>query len=303
MMEKILKSVRDGVSQIVLDSRSKALLLKQAEKANKRGQKRILKDIQALVENAHRDNKKGLDPILRRCYYSGGSYKGSEHLQYFMKRPVDTWLNESVMKTLMGEKDTLQRKVKSPKQIQNMKYPVVDRELPSLAKLMELPSTIEKEIEPLPITIPEEEIKRREFLDEMVRQVLQLQNFLSGAGLMHTRKFSTPIAVVPITPLGTEIAACRKNNLIKKKVTYLRGIFYQLPPLNKDDSAYLTSIVENSNTPSPERSQLSYELRREYKKFVRKSYIIEEPFKLTMNKYAYSQPKEIDESFAEALEL
>lgn len=297
MIENILKNVSERLKGINLDLRSRELLLKQAKKAAAKSQKKILKEIETLVENAHQDNRKGLDPILRRCYYDVGVFKNHEHLEYFIRKPLNSWLNESATLFLMGEKQTLERTVKSQKKIQALKYPSIDRDLPSLSKLMNLPSSTDQIIDPLPLIEPEADIKKREFMDEMLRQVLELQLFLSGAGLMHTRKLTTPVAVIPVTPFGDEVAACRKKNIIQKKITYLRGVFTQLPPLRKEDSEYLTTIADKSSSET-----FDYTFRREYKKFLRKSYIIEPPFKLIMNKYAYSNPQELDKSLEKALE-
>ncbi|KAH3672797.1 hypothetical protein WICMUC_004019 [Wickerhamomyces mucosus] len=128
--------------------------------------------------------------------------------------------------------------------------------------------------------------------NEMLSKVIRLFAFLKSTSYLHSRSLTTPIAVIPITPLAEEIPECRKKNLIRKKIRYIRQIFMSIPPLKKSDSNYLTETLDKyyANT-EPKMCAI----RREYKLFLKKSYTIDKEFNFALNKYAHIQAKVLDD--------
>jgi hypothetical protein len=65
-----------------------------------------------------------------------------------------------------------------------------------------------------------------------------------------------------------------------------------VPPLEYQDSLYLESVLDGFYQKSPKDGKLGILIRREYKKFLRRTYTIDPDFNIIMNKYAYIKAKE-----------
>ncbi len=150
-----------------------------------------------------------------------------------------------------------------------------------------------EEILPLEFELPDNE-QKLEQMDIMVRQVIKHMNFLSSHKYFHTRKLASPIVQTPATLLGEDIPEFRKKNLTQKKLTYIRGIFQLYPPIRVDDSNYLTSMVEDKSTKLSEDREWNEKLILQYKRFVKRTYTVDNDINIMLNKYAYIQPVEID---------
>lgn len=167
----------------------------------------------------------------------------------------------------------------------------------------EVPPTSLPVPELLPFKLPDNS-QEQERNDTMLRQVLKLTNFISGHKLLHSRKLQTPVVLLKPTLLGNETPECRKKNLVKKKLTYLRGVFMEYPPVTSQDSKYLISLLDDPNSLS-EIADKSWrkKIRVEYEAFNRVTYTIDQDLNITMNKYAFLQPKVMDPKLKEKVSL
>ncbi|CAM9012841.1 unnamed protein product [Wickerhamomyces anomalus] len=248
------------IQHLEIDTRTKDRLIKDAVKiGTKNPEDEKLLQLETMVDNVKNHQKKSLHPILARYYLDKG-YSENRHINYFMKNHIDRWLLESLVTRYTNEKDSLYVKAKSNTRLNSLKLPREERQLPSVMEL--LTGNLQKNNEEKKFAIK--------------------------------KKLASPIVQTPATLLGEDIPEFRKKNLTQKKLTYIRGIFQLYPPIRVDDSNYLTSMVEGKSTKLSEDKEWNEQLILQYKRFVKRTYTVDNDINIMLNKYAYIQPVEID---------
>jgi len=325
-LENLKNTVLEKISNSILDKRTKEYAAKEALLRFGRKQEKELVTIGKYMDYVQERKKSKIEHILKRFYYNH-DYKGFDYIRYFKYNPINSWLIDDYMKTLLKSRDKLENRAKTPEQIDKLEFPKQERKIPITLQLLtttentipegmkqgfnnkqsgaseieELTKDLDRsrEIEPLDIEVPDNANDYKK-LNIMLRHVLKVHNFLVGNKFLHTRKLASGIAIEPVSLLGESPKENIKFNVMRKKVRYLRNVIMSIPPLTKNDSDYLTGLVENPSAFGVQDS-FNADMRREYKRFLKRTYTVDENLEnFVMNKYAYPQPSEVESKYIDA---
>lgn len=291
MKANAVKQLMEKVRSCFLDKHTQGLLLREINKRTRRSQPKLLQEVKGLVDRIHDNDTHAIQPVLERCYLQG-LYRDHKLIRYFLKAKIDSWPSESIRVILEQQNNTLDYMSNNSKMIPSITFPSpAEREIPSITSILasDLDSSSAKELDPLPINGALYTDRDQEH-NTMLTQVLTLYKFLRSNSFLHSRNLGSPIAQIPLTALGDDVSEARKKNVVKKKIAHIRTAFTTLPPLEVADSEILTKVVDEWYEKPPVAGSLGVEVRREYKKFLRKTYTIDKDFNISLNKYAYARP-------------
>jgi hypothetical protein len=275
-----------------VDYRTQSLMINELKKRIRRDQPKIFDEVTGLIKRLHLGDHYVIRPILQR-YYLQGLYRDQKDIRYFLKAHLDSWPNESLRALINGEKQSIQEKVKHLRHIPSITFPQRDeRHVPRISKILGIEDQqTEMDLEPLELEgqLYSEKDQR---MNEMLHKVLKLYKIIQSTEFIHSRNLQSPIIIFPLTLFGEDIPECRKRNLIKRKLSYIRQVLKTIPPLEMEDSIYLTNLLDQWYTTRPEGKK-ALKIRREYKKFIRKTYTIDQRFNVVLNNYAYVKARDL----------
>lgn len=293
-MRTLLRGLVRQTRSSFIDRRTQTLLVGELKKRIRRDQRALFDEVHGLISRLSQDDVYAIQPILQR-YYLQGLYRDHEDIRCFLKAPLDSWPSESLRTVIGKQNNTLDQVARHEKRLHSIKFPLrQERSLPSVTSIMNIQNSSEHRLEPLSLAHPPPVpyTDKDQHLNGMLTKVLTLYRFLMGNSFVHSRNLQSPIVVFPLTLCGEEIAECRKRNMIKKKLSYIRQVIKTIPPLEQKDSEYLTALLDSFYDTPPRNGKLGMKIRREYKKFLRRTFIIDDEFNIKSNKYAFIRAKE-----------
>lgn len=269
----------------VIDAYTHNMLIKELKTRIRRNQLEKIEEIKQLIYKSHTlKDPRIIQTILKRCYLKG-LYRDHEDIRYFLRAEITRWPNVNITQILNKESKM------NLKTLEKTRIPGRElRNIPSLMKIMKFKDITD---ELIPLEICGEIDKENEKLNVIFQKVVKLYDFLQVNDSLHSRSLKPIVAIIPTTLLGDPIADCRFQNIIKKKITYIRNILSAIPPLDSKDFNYLTLTLDELYLAKKDKN-----IRREYKKFLRKTFMIDEDFNIKLNKYSFIKAKELnDETF------
>lgn len=296
-----LKQYKPKIQAIPIDKHTQTVLTSLLRKRLQRDQVPLIAQLTQLIDDSQDNKTSHISQILKLCY-KNARYADHKEIQWFLKAKLDNWPVESQRVILENERTSMDFKARNLNTLKTIKFPKrQERTLPSLVELFKEeqeeqqqlvnpePSKITNDIEPLDLSIAPEQTY--ENIDQQhnatLTKVLQLFHFLrNNTSMLHSRNLTSPIAQIPLTPLGQPVATIRHKNIIKKKISYIRQIFYTIPPLDKADFEHLQTTLDGFYA-KEYKSEMDLQVIKHYEQFLRKSYCIGEDFTFVKSKYAY----------------
>lgn len=296
-MKEALRGLIRQTRSSFLDARTQRLMIAELKKRIRRDQPKLFDEVRHLISKVSDGDVYSIPTVLER-YYLQGNYRDHKDVQYFLKGHLDSWPHESIRRMLNNEKNTLEQKSRHMNQLKSIKFPQRDeRQIPSISSIMGI-SHVSRDIDILPVESTRLYTDKDQRFNHMLTKVLAIYRFLLGNTYVHSRNLQSPIARIPLKVSGEDVAQCRKVNIIRKKIRYLRHVLKSIPPLELDDHNYLTNLLDTYYLDPPKEidRHLMKKIRREYKKFLRRTYTVDQDSTVKHNKYAFIIAKNAPDS-------
>ncbi|KAH3672116.1 hypothetical protein WICPIJ_010160 [Wickerhamomyces pijperi] len=291
-----LRLLKPQIQKIPIDKHTQVLLTNLVRKRLQRDQIPQFSKLRNIItESSTHENTNPstyhIPEILNLCYKQpGGLYADDRDIQWFLRTNLKAWPHESQKVFLENEKDSLDFKSKNIRTLPHIKFPNIDedRVIPSLLdSFPELTQTDECQIEPL-TNISLDSNLNIEYPQKVLTKILKLIHALrSNSILTHPRKIMSPIAMIPLSPLGEPVPLIRHKNIIRDKIRYIREVLYSMPPLNKSDFIHLESTLDRMHGKKV-KTELDLQVMAHYEQFLKKSYYLDvEKTTCEVSKYAF----------------